>query len=84
MFAGQGSESQRAVPAAHHVRSSGTALLDDALASMDCQVVQEHDAGDHTLFIAEVHHLEVTSGAPLVFHEGRYTTLSSWGDSRTQ
>jgi flavin reductase (DIM6/NTAB) family NADH-FMN oxidoreductase RutF len=77
LFAGPGSDSQRAIPAGHHVRSTGTALLDDALAAMDCHMVQEHDAGDHTLFIAEVQHLEVKSGSPLVFFEGRYTSLTS-------
>lgn len=77
MFAGPGSYSQRTIPAAHHVRSTGTALLNDALASMDCHVVREHDAGDHTLFVAEVEHLGVNEGTPLVFFEGRYTTLSS-------
>ncbi len=76
LFAGQASDDQRTIPASHHVRPSGTALLDEALAMMDCHVVQEHDAGDHTLFIAEVQHLEVNSGAPLVFFEGHYTALS--------
>lgn len=66
----------RGITGKHHIRPSGATLLDDALASMDCRVVQQHDAGDHTLFIGEVEHLETQPGAPLVFHEGRYTTVN--------
>jgi flavin reductase (DIM6/NTAB) family NADH-FMN oxidoreductase RutF len=33
---------------------TGTPLLRDALASLDCRLVSTHAAGDHTLFIGEV------------------------------
>lgn len=33
---------------------SGTPLLAEAMVSFDCAVVSEHDAGDHTLFVARV------------------------------
>jgi flavin reductase (DIM6/NTAB) family NADH-FMN oxidoreductase RutF len=66
----------RGITGKQHVTPMGTTLLDDALASMECRVVQQHDAGDHTLFIAEIEHLETQPGAPLVFHEGRYVSVS--------
>ena len=55
---------------------SGTAAVDGALTFMDCRVVSEHVAGDHTIFVAEVEHLETGSGAPLLFFEGRYASLA--------
>jgi flavin reductase len=75
-YAGNKDNETPGIAGRHHVMPSGTALLDDALASMDCRVVQQHDAGDHTLFIAEVEHLETQPGAPLVFHEGRFVTVN--------
>jgi flavin reductase (DIM6/NTAB) family NADH-FMN oxidoreductase RutF len=33
---------------------TGTPLLRDALASLDCCVVSTHPAGDHTLFVGKV------------------------------
>jgi flavin reductase (DIM6/NTAB) family NADH-FMN oxidoreductase RutF len=66
----------RGIAGNHHVTPSGTTLLNNALASMDCRVVQQYGAGDHTLLIAEVEHLEMQPGAPLVFHEGHYTTVN--------
>ena len=54
---------------------SGTAALEGALTIMDCRVVSEHVAGDHTIFVAEVEHLESGSGEPLLFFEGRYAAL---------
>lgn len=59
----------------HQLSPAGTALLDEALACMDCRVVQQVEAGDHVLFIAEVDDVDVREGAPLVFHEGRFKGL---------
>jgi flavin reductase (DIM6/NTAB) family NADH-FMN oxidoreductase RutF len=41
-------------PFALEVGCTGTPLLRDALASLDCRLVSTHVAGDHTLFIGEV------------------------------
>ena len=69
-------EERERLPQGHRQSPDGTTLLDDALACMDCRVVQEVVAGDHTIFIAEVEHIEVNGGAPLVFYEGQYATLA--------
>ena len=63
------------LPSGHQLSPAGTALLDEALACMDCRVVQQVEAGDHVLFIAEVDDVDVREGAPLVFHEGRFKGL---------
>jgi flavin reductase (DIM6/NTAB) family NADH-FMN oxidoreductase RutF len=56
---------------------TGIPLLADALAHLACNVVAEHPAGDHTIFVAEVEGLELNDGRPLVYHLGKYTSLSS-------
>ncbi|MBF6619901.1 MAG: flavin reductase family protein [Patulibacter sp.] len=56
---------------------SGSPVLDDALAWIDCDVETTHDAGDHEIVIGRVRDLDVRdvgSGA-LVFFRGAYGTL---------
>lgn len=53
---------------------SGMAVLADTLANLDCQVVQAHAAGDHTIFVAEVKEVAVAEGSPLLYFRGRYGT----------
>jgi 3-hydroxy-9,10-secoandrosta-1,3,5(10)-triene-9,17-dione monooxygenase reductase component len=56
-------------------RPSGPAVV-DALASVDCEVHDIVDAGDHWIVIASVLELDVTdNAAPLVFFSGRYGTF---------
>lgn len=56
-------------------RRSGPALA-DAIAWMDCELFEEHDAGDHTIVVARVLAVEaVPDTEPLVFFRGRYGTV---------
>jgi flavin reductase (DIM6/NTAB) family NADH-FMN oxidoreductase RutF len=64
------------LPSSHTIFESGTIGLNDALAVMDCRVVQSVEAGDHTVFIAEVETLEVREGRPLVFYEGTFSSVT--------
>ncbi|MSQ40091.1 MAG: flavin reductase [Dehalococcoidia bacterium] len=50
----------------------GTAVLEGCLGYLDCQVVAEHKAGDHTLFIAEVLEAGASQGQPLVYYRSSY------------
>jgi flavin reductase (DIM6/NTAB) family NADH-FMN oxidoreductase RutF len=59
-----------------HCTASGTVAMDAALVFMDCRVVSEHVAGDHSIFVAEVDGIEARQGAPLLFYEGRYASLA--------
>ncbi len=52
---------------------SGTPVLRDALAHLDCTVVSDHPAGDHTIFVAAVKEVVLGEGKPLVYHRGRYS-----------
>jgi flavin reductase (DIM6/NTAB) family NADH-FMN oxidoreductase RutF len=48
-------------------------LIDDALAWLECKTTAEHDAGDHTILIAEVESSELgRTGAGLVYREGEF------------
>lgn len=55
---------------------TGSPMLTDAVAWIDCTITAVHEAGDHFVTIAQVHHLEVAREAtPLVFYRGGYRTL---------
>lgn len=54
---------------------SGVVLLEDALAHLECAVRDHHDAGDHTLFIAELERAEAREGRPLLYYRGGYAQL---------
>lgn len=53
---------------------TGSAVLDGALASLECRTVSTTDAGDHTVVIGEVVGFSVPDPAadPLLYFEGRY------------
>jgi flavin reductase (DIM6/NTAB) family NADH-FMN oxidoreductase RutF len=64
----------------HGVRTregaAGAPLLEGALGWLDCRVVEEHEAGDHTLFVGEVLSAERgRGGAALVRVGGGYVSL---------
>jgi flavin reductase (DIM6/NTAB) family NADH-FMN oxidoreductase RutF len=56
--------------------STGIPLLEGTLAELACNVVAEHPAGDHTIFIGEVESMECHDGEPLLFHRGQYRRLA--------
>ena len=53
----------------------GVALLDDALVHLECHVVDRHEAGDHTILIAEVDRAALAPGRPLLYYRGGYAQL---------
>jgi flavin reductase (DIM6/NTAB) family NADH-FMN oxidoreductase RutF len=56
--------------------STGIPLLDGTLAELACNVVGEHPAGDHTIFLGKVESMESHDGEPLLFHRGQYRRLA--------
>jgi flavin reductase (DIM6/NTAB) family NADH-FMN oxidoreductase RutF len=52
--------------------SSGMPVLEDALAQLDCTVVEAHPAGDHSIFVGHVEEILVHEGAPLLYFRGQY------------
>lgn len=68
--------------AAWHPGSTGLPLLDGAIATLECTVVDTFQAGDHDLFVARVDTLEgalePTEGepsGPLIYYRRRYRRL---------
>ncbi len=54
----------------------GSAAIEGSLVHMDCRVVTEYVAGDHTIFIGEVEEIAIGEGRPLLYYEGRFERLS--------
>ena len=50
----------------------GTPMLLGSLAYLECRLHSAQDAGDHTIFIAEVEDVVVREGEPLLFFRGQY------------
>jgi len=49
----------------------GHPLLADAIAHVECEVVEEATGGTHTIFIAEVRRAERFEGDPLLYYRGQ-------------
>lgn len=54
---------------------TGAALIDDALAHIECRRVAAHDTGDHTVFIGEVLAAEAHDRRPLLYYRSGYASL---------
>jgi len=60
----------------HRLASTGSPVLDGAVAFLDCRLHAEHEAGDHQIFIGEVLELAYDpEGEPLLFHGGGYKLI---------
>jgi flavin reductase (DIM6/NTAB) family NADH-FMN oxidoreductase RutF len=51
-------------------------VVQGAVAQMGCRLVAEHEAGDHTIFVAQVEAIATSHERPLVFYQGRYGPLA--------
>jgi flavin reductase (DIM6/NTAB) family NADH-FMN oxidoreductase RutF len=57
---------------------SGVPLLADALATLECEIVAEHPAGDHWIVVGRVEDLRISPiDDPLVFFAGAYRAVTS-------
>ena len=53
----------------------GTPMLDGALAFLECRLESVQEAGDHSIFIAEVEDVVVREGDPLLFFRSAYRKI---------
>lgn len=51
---------------------SGAPLLPGTIASLDCTVYAQHDAGDHVIYVGQVEQIVQREGEPLVYFQGQY------------
>jgi len=72
-FASLESDKFRDVPTAPGL--TGLPLIVGSLASLECEVRQEVDAGDHSVFIGEVMSARGNGGDPLLYFLGDYRSL---------
>ena len=56
---------------------NGCAILEDAVAHMECRVTQAIDGGDHTIYLGEVEAGDASEIAPLLFFRGGYRKLAT-------
>ena len=57
---------------------TGSPIVEDALAFVDCETVAEHDAGDHIVVVGKVIELGYQhEGKPLLFYRGGYGRFES-------
>jgi len=55
----------------------GTPVLRGALAYLECVLSSAQDAGDHTIFIAELEDVVVRNGKPLLYFQSSYRAIGS-------
>jgi flavin reductase (DIM6/NTAB) family NADH-FMN oxidoreductase RutF len=55
---------------------SGLALIDGALAQLECAIVARYPGGDHTIVVGEVLSAQSRDGAPLLYFRGGYRHLA--------
>jgi 3-hydroxy-9,10-secoandrosta-1,3,5(10)-triene-9,17-dione monooxygenase reductase component len=59
-----------------HRGRGGVPLLADALASLECEIVAEHAAGDHWIVVGRVEDLHMSASMdPLVFFAGEFGSV---------
>jgi flavin reductase (DIM6/NTAB) family NADH-FMN oxidoreductase RutF len=51
---------------------AGVPILEEALAWLECRVIQTIPGGDHTIFLGEVIEADAREGHPLVYYRGGY------------
>jgi len=53
----------------------GTPVLHGALAYLECRLQTAQEAGDHTIFIAEVEDVVIRGGQPLLYFQSGYLSI---------
>lgn len=61
----------------HRGPETGVALLDEALATIECQTTDTHPGGDHTIVVGEVLSVDISDhpSDALLYYRGRFGTL---------
>src|SRR6266700_1741365 len=69
------SRAEREAGAKFDRTAHGTPVLHGALAYLECRLQSAQDAGDHTIFIAEVEDVVVRTGKPLLYFQSGYRAI---------
>lgn len=76
-FAGGKSQEERFASVDWQAGDNGAPLLTEALASLECKLVQQVSAGTHWIVIGEVEKVVCRSGDPLLYYSGAYRHLAN-------
>ena len=76
-FAGSASQEERFANVNWHEGETGSPVIDDALATIECTVVQQILAGTHWVVIGEVQSVSCRSGNPLLYYNSAYCELTA-------
>jgi len=76
-FAGGASQEERFANVEWHKGETGSPVIDDALVSIECTVVDQVLAGTHWVVIGEVQNVECRSGQPLMYFNSGYRELKA-------
>ncbi len=71
-FAQRGQGAERWQSCTSRLGISGAPLLEGALATIECKITQRISAGDHTILLGEVVHLQAHEGTPLLYWSSSY------------
>jgi flavin reductase (DIM6/NTAB) family NADH-FMN oxidoreductase RutF len=55
--------------------ANGAAILEGALAFIECTLYAAYEGGDHSLYLGEIQEAAIREGKPLVFFRGGYRNL---------
>jgi len=61
----------------YHSGIDGLPVLEEALANLECRLVNSHDNGDHTIFVGQIERATVSDGNPLIYFHGNYRKLTN-------
>lgn len=74
-FAARGGDKFEGV--SHRTSPHGLAVLDNVVATIECDIIDEREAGDHTMVLGRVLALDILRSAdPLLFFRGQYGTFT--------
>lgn len=68
-------EVRRTLPTPSYEELGESKVIEGSLATMDCRVVRTIQAGDHTIFLAQVEHVRIGYGYPLLFYQSHFAQL---------
>jgi flavin reductase (DIM6/NTAB) family NADH-FMN oxidoreductase RutF len=69
-------ESRRLEGIPFHEESTGSPVLDHAIAYLDCRVEHAYEGGDHTIFVGRVEAAGARDGEPLLYFRGAYRSIA--------
>ncbi len=52
-------------------------ILENALANLECRLVNSYAGGDHTIFVGQIERATIGDGIPLVYFHGNYRKLEN-------